>query len=478
MSLPANSEPPRSFALIGDSNVRDNMNPTNCRDRPLMSSAQVLICTKLPVFQQTLRSVAPSANVCILGCVTNFLTDSSEAPSLYQRVEPTMTEFFRLVVEFCKASQEREVLVCPPMYRKSPVWYRDGLPEVLTIFSTSYAQNAVLIKNIHALPGFPTPSFNADGIHLTPYSGMEYVLHLFDSAKVVLDSMKSEPEDREIRQNEIVRALGDRMIAVEQDHRRLSEAVDLKIAIDSELACFRANERNEDSFIISGVRRIRDGLSGRGWQDEAKKEVQRVLKLFYKEEFRIVVVHNVSGRSKESDVTFSVRLSSVDDARMIRAKFSSYFAGGRDARPKELKGIGIRNVLTKETRIRISIMKILGARYQDSNSGSSFKMVGFESRPILKIIPPEGASDKRIRSFNFIEAVQKLRVSFTDQELAVLSKQIGPQFSGRLKSLFVVLDDDKIREIRSKARSDRNKRVRAQTSDDEAPPSRRHAEDS
>jgi hypothetical protein len=31
----------RVFTLIGDSNVRNHMNPTNVRDRPLMSGAQV-----------------------------------------------------------------------------------------------------------------------------------------------------------------------------------------------------------------------------------------------------------------------------------------------------------------------------------------------------------------------------------------------------------------------------------------------------
>lgn len=472
------SPSPRSFTVIGDSNVRNNMNPTNCRDRPLMSEAQVLICTKLPVFQQTIRAIRDVSNVCIVSCISNFLSDSIEAPSLYQRVEPIFSEFFRLLVELCVSKPGLEVLVCPPMYRKSPSWYRDGLPEILNLFSNTYASKSLLMKNMHALPGFPTPSFTHDGVHLTSYSGMEFVLHLFDSAKTTLDSMKARPEDREVRQSELVRALGDRVVAVEQDHRRLSDAFDLKTAIDAELACFRSNERNEDSFIISGLTPIRDGLSGRGWQEEAKKEVSRVLRLFFNKDVKIVVVHNVSGRSPGSEVTLSVRLASVDDARSIRSKFGSYFAGGKDARPRGLQSIGIRNVLTKETRIRISIMKILGARYKTSNPGSSYQLIGFEPRPILKIIPPEGASDKRVKSYNFIEAVQKLRVSFSDTEMSSLAKQIGSQFAGRLRSLFVVLDDDKIREARSVARSERSKRGRPAQSDDEAPPSRRHANQS
>lgn len=466
------STPSRVFTLIGDSNVRNNMNPTNCRDRPLMSSAQVLICTKLPVLHQSLQAINSESNVCILSCITNFLCDSSSTcVSLSQRVEPVLTEFFRLVTESCSANSERRYLVCPPMYRKTPVWLRDGLPEILTMFSTSYAKAAVTAKNLHALPGFPTPAFDSDGVHLTSYSGMEFVLHLFDSSKILLDCLGSSLDAREAVGSEVLRSLGDRMIVIEQDHRRLVDAFDLKTAIDAELACFRTNERNEDSFLISGIQRLRDGLSGRAWQEEAKKEVLRVLALFVDRNIKIVVVHNVTGRSPSAEVSFSVRLSSVEDARLIRSKFSSFFSGGRDTRPRDLKSISIRNVLTKETRIRISIMKILGARYKDSNQGSSYQLIGFEARPLLKIIPPEGASDRRVKTFTYIEAIKKLKVSFTDEELSGLAKQIGSQFSGRLKSVFGVIDDDKMRDIRSKAkaradRSDRNKRARTPDDDE------------
>jgi hypothetical protein len=247
---------------------------------------------------------------------------------LYQRIEPVLSEFFRIIVELCTSNSSLEVLVCPPMYRRSPIWYRDSLPEILNLFSTPYAERSLLVKNIHELSSFATPSFTSDGVHLTSYSGMEFMLHLFDSAKVTLYSLKVEPEARSSHQSEVVRALGNRVIAVEQDHRCLSDAFDLKSAINAELACFRTNERNEDSFIISGLNPIRDGLSGHGWQEEAKKEVTRVLKMFYPKDVRIVVVHNVSGRSPSSEVTLSVWLASVEDARSICAKFGSYFAGG------------------------------------------------------------------------------------------------------------------------------------------------------
>lgn len=338
------------------------------------------------------------------------------------------------------------------------------------MFSSAFAKAAVTSKNLHALPGFPTPCFEADGVHLTSYSGMEFVLHIFDSSRILLEAISSCSAERESASSEAVRSLGDRMIVLEQDHRRMLDLVDYKTAVDSELACFRSNERNEDSFLISGLQRLRDGLSGRGWQEEAKKEVRRVLGLFFDKPVDIIVVHNVTGRGQGAEVSFSVRLRSVEDARLIRSKFSSFFSGGRDSRPRDLKSVSIRNVLTKETRVRISIMKLLGSRYKDSNQGSSYQMIGFESRPLLKITPPESASDRRVKTFTFIEAVKKLKVSFSDEELAILSKQIGSQFAGQLKSLFVVLDDDRMREIRARARaerSDRTKRARESTPDED-----------
>jgi hypothetical protein len=358
------------------------------------------------------------------------------------------------------------------MYRLYPIWLRDSLPEVLTEFSSSFAKAAVQVTNLHAMPGFPTPTFESDGVHLTPFAGSKFVLHLFARSKMILDNLSARVEDRTSTVSEEARAYGDRLIAVEQDHRRLVEAFNLKTAIDSELACFRSNERNEDSFIISGAGRIREGLTGRQWQEAAQREVQRLLSLFISSPVSIIVVHNVTGRGPGSVPTFSVRLKKVEDARMIRAKFGAFFSRGTDSRPAELKDINIKNVLTKDTRIRISIMKLLGKRYKDTNPGSSFQVIGFEPRPLLKITPPQDASDRRIKSFTFIEAVQKLPVSFSQDDWKSLYKQVGGKYHGKLKSIFVVLDDDKVKEFSSRG----GKRGRSPSRDSEAPPSQRRNE--
>ena len=106
-------------------------------------------------------------------------------------------------------------------------------------------------------------------------------------------------------------------------------------------------------------------------------------------EYSIIVVHNSTRRVPDAEVTYTVRLTSVQDSKSIRLKFGSFFLGGagNDRRPEGLKGISIKNRVTPNTKTRIAIMKLLASRYRDSNPGSKVKMIGYEPRPMLKITP-------------------------------------------------------------------------------------------
>ena len=111
----------RVFSLVRDSNVKLHMNPTNCRDRKAMVEAQVIPCTKLAVFQQCLRSVRENSDVCIVSCVSNFISDSDSASSsIAQRLDPIYKEFFLKLVEACNAHPARTYFICLPMFRKFP----------------------------------------------------------------------------------------------------------------------------------------------------------------------------------------------------------------------------------------------------------------------------------------------------------------------------------------------------------------------
>lgn len=215
------------FTVIGDSNVKRHLNPTNSRDRPLMLNSQLLPCTKAQIFSECLGSVREESNVCLISCITNFLTSSvEESSTLGLRVDPVLQEFFSKIRESCAEFPDRAFLICPPMYRRSPIWYREGLPEVLTRFSSELMRNKPV--NLLPMPSFPTPDFEVDGVHLTAYSGLEYMLHLFDSACFILDNLETDPGIKVSQNKESTRVLEDRMVALEQDHRRLCDNVSFK----------------------------------------------------------------------------------------------------------------------------------------------------------------------------------------------------------------------------------------------------------
>lgn len=447
----------RVFSLVGDSNIQRHINPTNCQGRALMESAEVLPCTRMEAFRTSISTVRVESNVCVVSCITNFLTSSPSCDTISLRLDPVLKDFFAVISGECSKYPDRKYLVSPPMYRRAPLWYRDSIAEVMNRFSLSYEK--ITAKNLILLPSFPSPVFESDGVHLNAYSGLQFVMHLFESSVKLLDTLASEPEIRESRALESNRLIGDRVVALEQGLIRLSSSFDMKAAIDAELHDFRANERLEDSFVVTGLRPIPSGLTGKSWQDKAKSDISALIKKLLDRESPIIVVHNVTGRAPGSEVTYNVKLESVQDSRSLRAKFGSFFAGGQDRRPSAFKDISISNCVTRETRVRIAILKLYGQRYKASNPGSKFQVIGYQPRPLLKLTPPPDSGDRRVRTFNFIEAVTSLKSDFSTDEVSPLLKKYGSKYRGKLRSLFVVLSDDEVPSSDSLARSQRSKRA-------------------
>ena len=435
----------RVFSLLGDSNVVRNMTPFNCRDRPVMSNAQCIPCGRLDTFAECLRQVRADSNVCLLSCVTNFITGSDSAlGSISQRIEGTLLEFLRLTNCAAADNPETTFIISPPMYRMFPVWYRDGMPEVLKRFSDVMLKKA---PNVHLLPSFSTPSFEADGIHLSPYSGLEFVVFLFDSSLSLIETFSSRPEEVLTQNCESSRVLEDRMVALEQDHRRLNSVVENKTAEDAELAEMHENILYEDHFMIAGLKRL-PKLSPKEWQERAKADVTSVLKIVFPDrDFKIIFIKNASGPNLDLPARYQVKMDSVATSKEIRDRFALFFPKGKDERPEPLKSrkISIRNRLTHESRVRLMILRVLGDHYHESNPGSKVKVINYTSRPELKLTPPEGAKDRRVQTLNYIEAVRSLPINFSSDELEPILREIKPKWYGRVKSLFIVLSDDMIK---------------------------------
>ena len=234
-------------------------------------------------------------------------------------------------------------------------------------------------------------------------------------------------------------------MVLEQDHRRLNRVVEGKIAIDAEISDFHDNKRMLDFVVVAGLDPIDPDLFGKAWQDQAVKNVQEVFKLLMGKTMDIVYVKNATARHKDAIVTYNVQMRTIAESKEIRDKFGSYFLGGKSKLPDALKRYSIRNRVTPNTKVRRSILQVIGCRYQTSNPGSKVQVVGYDPRPLIKITPPPSASDRRIRTYNFIDAVTTLPCSFSHAEIEPIVRRVNSKLLGKVRSTFVILSDDQLR---------------------------------
>ena len=122
------------YTVIGDGNVRRNMTTMNIASRPSMGTARVSDCVALPLFSEALVNVSAETTVCVVQPISSFLASSVDTGSILSTIDPVMTEFSIQLRRFCAARSALQVIVAPPMYRHTPVWYRNGLPQVIILF--------------------------------------------------------------------------------------------------------------------------------------------------------------------------------------------------------------------------------------------------------------------------------------------------------------------------------------------------------
>ena len=80
----------------------------------------------------------------------------------------------------------------------------------------------------------------------------------------------------------------------------------------------------------------------------------------------------------------------------------------------------------------------------DLTSSYHFQVINYESRPTMKFTPAPNATDRRILHFNYIRAITKLPINFSEEELAPIYKiaNSSTELHGKLREVFVVLHDD------------------------------------
>ena len=354
---------------------------------------------------------------------------------------PVLESFVQKIVAFARLRSETQVFVAPPMYRTTPLWYRDGMADILMTFESALRITDRPI-NIWVLPCFPRPQLEADGVHLTPFSGLEYVLHLFDASQEAFSTLTLGDSSRIDQVVSANRVLESRVSVVELDHARLVKSFEFQTAITAEALDCQENLKNESFIMVQGLLRL-PKLDQKEWQVRARADVDRVL-ADMGFTYRVKYVQNSTGRGSNKTL-YKAKLESDSISREVRDKFSSYFAGGSDSRPPTLAAISVRNCVTPGTLARVAIMQVLARRYKESNLGSRSQVIAYESRPLLKLTPPPTSSDSRVMTFTFIEAITKLPTNFTQSEISELMKRVSPRLYGSLRSLFVVISDDMVK---------------------------------
>ena len=351
-----------------------------------------------------------------------------------------MASFIEKTLAVARRRPELQIFICPPMYRTTPLWYRDSLPEVMLTLSSLISKIEERPSNLWVMPAFAKVQLESDGVHLNPYSGSEFIVYLFSASETLIKTSALPLEARTDLISEAVTGVEGRVAALEQDHARLSKSFELQCAISAEFAEFNENVRNEDFIMVSGLPRL-PKLDPKEWQVRARADVDQVLEaLGFEHRTRYIL--NSTGRGKDSRTLYKARLTSASASKEVRDKFSSFFAGGKDSRPASLSQVSIRNCVTPGTLARLAILQLLGRRYKESNPGSRCQVVSYESRPLLKLTPPQGASDTRTMTFNYIEAIQKLPTCFTPTETSELMKRISPRLHSCLRSTFGVVSED------------------------------------
>ena len=175
------------YSVVGDGNVRRNMTTMNSASRASMTSARIIDCTALNSLQQALAGVTNDTTVVIIQSLTSFLVDCNDTGSVYGTVDPVLTEFAGLVRDFCSSRSAVQVVVAPPLYRPMPAWYRHHMPEIACQFSKVLSRDQP--RNLHLMVSPAFQDLCPDGVHLTPVSGLHYVLHLFDEAQRLVEAI-------------------------------------------------------------------------------------------------------------------------------------------------------------------------------------------------------------------------------------------------------------------------------------------------
>lgn len=182
--------------------------------------------------------------------------------------------------------------------------------------------SALRPDNLLLMPSFVSQDLMPDGHHLTPVSGLHYVLHVFDQVELLLALDHHGPDAKISHFQETVRQHDDRLSYLESRHGGLQARVDLRIASDSEFRDWATNRSEEDWITVMGLPRLGE-MTQREWQTAAKKQVKELIKFVLNVnrvqlDFSILFIGNPIRYRTTGQTVYNARLDSVAVSQRIR----------------------------------------------------------------------------------------------------------------------------------------------------------------
>jgi len=258
-------------------------------------------------------------------------------------------------------------------------------------------------------------------------------------------------------------ASGSMVCRLEDDLKKLRTEVDRRRVVDFMVFARHQekldqidNERNQNKIILHGVRveNVFEAAKGPERDTLLRTAVTDILvgivDMDAKEQnqpFTIKFIRHLNAhleRMKPPRQVLEVRLGSIEEADYFKKTFGALSKSWRanKATPPNFQGVGITGSVTKETRIRVEILKAL-AKVIKNNSRRQAFVLQHLTRPLLKVIEDGGSQEEKSRAFGFTEAISHVLAEYpgklADQDLAEAYSKAGNKYGPEISHYFVVL---------------------------------------
>ena len=342
------------------------------------------------------------------------------------------------------------------------------------------------------IPAFEvTPEMlEADGVHLVPAAGDQFLNHLCrnvssslaSSADITLveeitnimssdseDDASSNVEESDDRLGAIlkivksnskklssVKPLKDSLLKLAESSSNLENQIRIRRHRDNyvfarikEEADGELNRTRENRVVVSGLERVSDGLS----THQAKKDyytkvltdlIAKACPEMDPKPAVLDVVVNI--RRDQVNPSVEMRLDSVNGAFAFR---KSAAALAKAQNPEFVK-LFFSNSITQATRVRIEIMKAIAKRLTTTTEEAYVQ--GFISRPLLRYLsrnPAESFAAGTGRSYTFVDSVSRFGDLVQAHDLTAAYRRAGGTFQGAMEQYFVLLSEPEDRPVAS-----------------------------